>query len=348
MRNIIFAVFSLLFLAACDQPPKLQILTGAAQGTTYTIKFWTADKADSKTIAKDIEAELIRIDKLISSYRDDSAIERFNQQKIAGTTIPLDKETLELLNTSSDIYQQSNHCFDPTVKPLFRMWGFGKGRLNLPTAAEINAVKQHVGFDQLTITADGASKQNPELTVDLSAIGQGYAVTKIAELLTAQGIDHYLVEIGGEMKVAGTKPEGKPWRIGVERPVPHSQQVNEIITVTGKRPTAVMTSGTYRHFFDNRGKKYSHILDPRSGRPVEHHTAAVTVVIEDATLADAWSTALLCLGSEEGMKVANALNMPAIFYVIDDKEKIQRYPSKAVETQSDNWTIKNNVSVETK
>ncbi len=347
MRNIILVVFSLLFLTACERTPKLQVFTGMAQGTTYSVKFWTAEKIDATALFASIDKELSRIDKLISNYREDSAIEHFNQQHVANTAIPLDKEIIELLNTAATVYQQSQYCFDPTIKPLFALWGFSKGELTVPTAAQIASTKAYVGFNQLQLTQGSASKKHASLTVDLSAIGQGYAVSKIAQLLTAQGIENYLVEIGGEMQVAGTKPEGKPWRIGIERPVPHSQQVNEIITVTGKRPTAVMTSGTYRHFFDDNGKKYSHILDPRSGKPVEHHTVAVTVIVEDATLADAWSTALLCLGSQQGMTVANATDIPAIFYDLDENKKIQRHPSKAVATQSENWQIKNNTSVKT-
>ncbi len=340
MRNIIFFTFTLLFLTSCDKSPQIYLIEGSAQGTTYSVKFWTTEEQDIPALSAEIDTELKRIDKLISNYRNDSDIERFNQHKVADQPIALDAEIIALLNTAAVVYDKSQHCFDPTIKPLFALWGFRKDTLTVPSDAQISETKQAVGFDKVLIGSDSVTKKNQALSIDLSAIGQGYAVSQIAKKLTGHGIENYLVEIGGEMLVAGTKPNKQQWRIGVERPVPNSQQVSEVITITGKRPTAVMTSGTYRHFFDDNGKKYSHIIDPRSGKPVEHQTVAVTVIVEDATRADAWSTALLCMGSTEGIKVADAMNIPAVFYDIGDDTKILRSPSKAVAQQSENWNIK--------
>lgn len=342
MRNLILFVFSCFILLACGKTPEVQTLTGLAQGTTYTIKYW-ADKSIKATSPSDrlalksaIDAELARIDQLMSNYRDDSVIEQFNQQKIANKPFVLEAEILEVLRIADEVYQKSNHCYDPTINPLFRLWGFKDGQLNIPNSEQVQAVLKNLGFDQMTRTATQITKHNTEVTIDLSAIGQGYAIAKIAQQLEERGVVNYLVEIGGEMLVAGTKPKAEQWRVGVERPIPDSQKIHEVITLTGKRPTAVMTSGTYRHYYDDKGRQYSHILDPRSGRPVSHNSVAVTVLLENPTYADAWSTALLCLGSHDGLVVANQYQIPAIFYDLE-QGKLQRWESQSVKAQSPYW-----------
>lgn len=342
MRNLIFCVFSCFILLACDKTPEVQTLTGLAQGTTYTIKYWADDSVkvtgpeERLALKTAIDNELARIDYLMSNYRDDSVIERFNQQKIANKAFALETEILNVLRVSEEVYQKSNHCYDPTINPLFRLWGFKAGQLSIPDSEQLQAVVENIGFDQMTRTATHITKHNTEVTIDLSAIGQGYAIAKVAQQLTDKGIVNYLVEIGGEMLISGTKPKDEKWRVGVERPIPESQKIHEVITLSGKRPTAVMTSGTYRHYYDDKGRQYSHILDPRSGRPVSHNSVAVTVLLEDPTYADAWSTALLCLGSDEGLIVANQYEIPAIYYDLD-KGSVQRLESQSVKAQSVYW-----------
>lgn len=341
MRQLFLTVWVLFFLVACQRSPELQTLSGYAQGTTYSVKFWSTDNtADSHALKSTVDAELARIDRLMSNYRDDSDIAVFNQNKVADSPIPLDKEILSLLDIAASVHTKSQGCYDPTIGELFRIWGFGDTQLNIPDAAHIARTLEAVGFaDKITRTANALTKHHPATTVDLSAIGQGYAVAKIAAILQQHGIKDYLVEIGGEMLVAGTKPDQNAWKVGIERPVPDSQSINEVITLSGKQATAIMTSGTYRHYFDDNGKRYSHILDPRTGKPITHDSVAVTVLLPDATYADAWSTALLCLGSEVGLAVADSNDIPAIFYDLKADKTLQRRQSSSVTRQSPHWQI---------
>ncbi len=341
MKKLIIFGIALSLLTACDKPAKVQTITGYAQGTTYSVKYWhntnTDSSIDNNTLKQSIDGELARIDKLMSNYRDDSDIEEFNRNPTTDSPIGVDKEILDLLNISAEVYEKSEHCYDPTIKPLFQIWGFSKDKLRIPDDKTIANTLKDIGFNQLKRT-DSITKTRAGQTIDLSAIGQGYAVSQIANLLEKQNITNYLVEIGGEMLVAGTKPNDKKWQVGIERPVPNSQKVSEVITLSGKRQTAIMTSGTYRHYFDENGKQYSHILDPRTGKPVEHNSVAVTVLLDNATYADAWSTALLCLGADKGLAIAEKNNIPAIFYTMDG-EKVVRKPNKAAETQGEYWTV---------
>lgn len=339
MRNFILLMLSSLFLLACDRSPTVETITGYAQGTTYSVKYWREKKVDNAAIKQAVDQELARIDSVMSNYRDDSDIEAFNQNKVANIPIMLNDEILNVLKISAEVNQKSLGCYDPTIGPLFSIWGFKKDNLHIPDDAEIAKALEAVGFtSKLKFVDNTVTKLNPETTIGLSAIGQGYAVAKISELLESQGIHNYLTEIGGEMLVAGTKPDGEQWHVGVERPIPNSQKVSEVISITGAQPTAIMTSGTYRHYFDANGKRYSHILDPRTGKPVEHDSVATTVLLPDATYADAWSTALLCLGSEAGLQVANDNAIPVVFYDIKDNQII-RQESNSVAQQQGNWTI---------
>lgn len=341
MRNLFLSAFCCLFFSACERAPSIQTLTGYAQGTTYSVKYWTTQSIDSKALQNAINNELARIDKLMSNYRKDSVIEHFNQQNVVNQPLNIDREILEILNISNEVYEKSKHCYDPTIKPLFQIWGFSDDKLSIPDDNTIAQTLARIGFKYLQRGSTTLTKTVPGLTVDLSAIGQGYAVAKIAQLLEQHGITNYLTEIGGEMLVAGNKPNNEKWRVGIERPIPNSQKISEIITLSGQQKVAIMTSGTYRHYYDDNGKQYSHILDPRSGKPVAHNSVAVTVLLNNATYADAWSTALLCLGSQVGLAVANQEHIPAIFYDIDADKQIKRLPSQATQQQND-WQITDN------
>lgn len=172
----------------------------------------------------------------------------------------------------------------------------------------INNIRQH--------SAGYLKKVLPDSHLDLSSIGQGYSVKRLASILETYGVDNYLVEIGGEMQVRGHKPDGVAWRIAIEKPHKGGREVMEVLKFSDDRASAVMTSGTYRHFYESHEKSYSHVIDARTLKPVEHATLSVTVIHNDAALADAWSTALLCLGSESGMSVAEKYGLSAVF--IDD------------------------------
>ncbi len=187
-----------------------------------------------------------------------------------------------------------------------------------------------IGLDNLeTIDATHLRKQIPTLRIDVSSIGQGYAVGQIVKVLEQYGIQHYLVEIGGELKISGKKPDGEPWKIALEKPLPNERKMHKIVSFDTGVPMSLMASGTYRHYFDSNGKRYSHILDARTGKPVEHNTVSVAVLHPNPAIADAWSTALLCLGSEAGIKVANEHNIAAL-YVDQQGDKLIEKKTKAL------------------
>jgi thiamine biosynthesis lipoprotein len=191
-----------------------------------------------------------------------------------------------------------------------------------------------IGLDNLeTVNTTQLRKQLPNLRIDVSSIGQGYAVERMVKILEQFGVQNYLVEIGGELKIQGKKTDGEAWRIALEKPLPNERKMHKIVSFDSGEPMSLISSGTYRHFFDDNGKRYSHILDARSGKPVEHNTVSVTILHPDATLGDAWSTAFSCLGSREGLKVANAQNL-AVLFIDQEGDQLIETESDALKTMS--------------
>ncbi len=311
MNNL--TLFLMVALTACTPKVELTHLEGFAQGTTYHISFYLKDTSKVPAIEMEINNELNRLDAAISNYRDDSAIEKFNAQR---TTEPqeISEEIVQLIEVARHISDASRGCYDLTITPLFELWGFKKDTFSLPDETTLKETLSLVGMKKLeTIDSTHLRKSLPNLRIDLSSIGQGYSVGRLAHILEAHHIENYLVEIGGELKTRGKKPDGKRWRIALEKPLPNERQLEKIVVFNSGEPMSLMTSGTYRHYFDNNGKRYSHILDARSGKPVEHTTVSVTVAHPDPTLADAWSTALLCLGREAGTPIANMNGIAALY-----------------------------------
>jgi thiamine biosynthesis lipoprotein len=309
-------------LAGCSEPA-IQKLEGAAQGTTYHISYWSELPVDNKAIEAGIKNELDSIDKTLSNYRTDSIIETFNNTENTDSR-DVGGEIVSLVRIARTVYQASQGCYDLSIKPLFELWGFRGTELTIPSDAALLKTMAQIGMDKLEVVDDThLRKKQADLKIDLSSIAQGYSVEEISRVLEQKGIRNYLVEIGGELKTRGHKPDSQAWRIAVERPLPGEQVMQKIITMPKEAPTAVMTSGTYRHYYDHRGQRYGHILDARTGRPVAHDLVSVTVIHENPAIADAWSTALLCLGQKDGMKAANAQKIAALFIEQQGKELIE-------------------------
>lgn len=340
MRSVssLCVLLTFIFLVnACTKEVEIIKLSGAAQGTTWHISYWSNDDKDAKALQIQLDAELARIDKVLSNYRDDSVISQVNST-LDTTAINADSELIYLIEEARKVHAASQGCYDLTIQPLFSLWGFSNKALHIPNEAELSEVMYAVGMEKIQTHESYIQKQLGKVHIDVSSIGQGYSVAKLAELLDSKGINNYLVEIGGELQTRGQKPYNQPWRIAIERPLPEAKGFQKIITISTDTPTAVMTSGTYRHYYDDSGKRYSHILDARTGSPVTHSTVSVTVIHESPTIADAWSTALLCLGTQEGLAIAKE-NELSVFFIDQTKSGIE-------ETSSDLFRNMKDITVE--
>jgi thiamine biosynthesis lipoprotein len=272
------------------------LLDGRTQGTTYRVR---ARAADAVAIGRSIEALLGRIDRLLSSWRDDSEIERFNAAP-AHVPFALSSETAELLGRAREIGRHTDGAFDPAIGALIRLWGFGgaQPRADLPTPAEVAAALRRSGMRHLKQRGLRVSKDAAALRVDLNGIAQGYSVDRVFALLHAAGYTQALVEIGGEVRVGDPTPGTQAWRIALESPDPLRPLALHTLAL---RQAAVSTSGSYRSGFEVEGVRYPHILDPRDGRPIHNGMLLASVIAADTATADALSTALMVLGPQRAL-----------------------------------------------
>ncbi len=300
-------------VAACARPVHATI-RGLTMGTSYAVELAAPiDDAVRTGLVELIEVELAAINRAMSTYDPRSELSEFNRRQDLRWA-PASRGLLEVLDSASRISTATQGAFDVTVGPLVDLWGFGPQYLTrrVPNDAVIERVRKSVGYQHLqTDPSAGAIRKTQSRTqVDLSAIAKGYGVDRVAMILDRQGIDDYLVEIGGELRARGTTAAGSPWRVGIERPVEGRHVVGEIVVLENR---AIATSGTTQDFFEQEGRHYSHCIDPATARPVEHPPMAVSVVADTAMEADAWATALLVLGAERGYSLAEAHGLAVLF-----------------------------------
>ncbi len=277
-----------------------EALGGRAMGTTYSVQAGCPDALPRA----DIGAVLDRVDAQMSTYRGDSELMRFNRAPV-GPWIAVSRDLAEVAAEAFRVAEQTGGAFDPTVGPLVARWGFGP-------EATVPFDERQIGYRNLRHRLDppALAKRAP-LALDLSAIAKGHAVDRIAELLLAARCDAFLIELGGEIRTKGRAPSGGAWRIGVESPAGDGYVGKPILLEDG----ALATSGDYRQYREEGGRRISHILDPRRGEPIAHATTAVTVVAQTARAADAYATALLVLGEEDGLDFATQEDLAALFVV---------------------------------
>ena len=310
------AVFGLLRA----EPPVTGLhMSGRTMGTTYSIKYRPAQDTPSlEAMQVEVDALLAEINRTMSTYDPESELSRFNRLRTTDWVSASDS-LRAVLKTALEIGAESEGAFDITVGPLVNLWGFGPDVHpdRIPLESDIAAARMRSGLDKVTLSEDQPAirKHRPDVFLDLSGIAKGYGVDRVAELMTARGIEHYMVEIGGEIRVHGLKDRETPWRIAIEKPLPGERSVHTMLALSDM---ALATSGNYRNFFDIDGRRYSHTIDPTTGRPVDHHLVSVTVLAETSMRADAWATAFQVLGPERGMAVAERHNLPVLFVVEHD------------------------------
>ena len=315
------ALIGTTVLAACTDPGvPVAELTGPTMGTSYSVKLSPAPEASArKALQRQIDSRLMEINRQMSTYLADSDLTRFNDaQTTDWQAAPAN--LVALIERAAQISQLTDGVYDITIGPLVDLWGFGStgSRIAPPGEREIANLMPLVGYRHLHTrqTPPALRKSVAGLRADLSSIAKGWAVDQIARLLADLGYPNFLIEIGGEVYAQGEKHPGEPWHIAIEKPLYDSREVQRVIPLEGM---ALATSGDYRNYFSAGGRRYSHTIDPRTGLAVRHHLAAVTVLADNCTDADAWATALMALGEQLGPTVAHRQNIRALFLIRDDR-----------------------------
>lgn len=306
-------LFSFLaLLPACTKATLDEyVINGSVMGTTYTVKA-AGDLygEDPEALGQAVQEVLDEVDAKMSTYKPESELSRFNASRNQDP-FPISKETAEVFAIALEVSRKSGGAFDVTVGPLVNAWGFGPDAEDVPDPAELEEIQKNIGYAYLDLDQQNGTirKTRPGIYCDLSAVAKGYAVDKVAELLESKRIRNYMVEVGGEVRASGINPQHTPWRIAIEEPVAGERKLHRVVGLSG---CSIATSGDYRNFREVDGRRVSHTFDPRTGRPIENAMALVAVLHPSCAMADAFATALMVLGADEGFEIAQYNDLPVL------------------------------------
>jgi thiamine biosynthesis lipoprotein len=306
---ILFGLVLLLITVAGPAKATAFLISGKAMGTTYHITVATVGVERVDTLKNQIAARMEQLEQSMSTFRKDSEISRFNAFQKPGQLFSVSDDFYRVLKISKKLYGMTHGAWDGTIKPLVDLWGFGSTgkKKKIPDRRQIRRRLKQTGFHQIELKNDRhVVKLNASVILDLGSVAKGDAVDEISGLLRSKGINDYLVEIGGEVYASGTKKDGSPWRVGINKPLPHAsfQQLHKVVKLKNK---ALATSGDYRNFFEVNGIRYSHVIDPKNGYPVSNGVVSVSVLADTCAFADGLATAVMVLGHKDGIALVNRI-----------------------------------------
>ncbi|MFH7825278.1 FAD:protein FMN transferase ApbE [Kluyvera chengduensis] len=324
LRTMLLGI--VILLAGCDNTsapatPKAQVtvLDGKTMGTFWRVSVVGLDQNRVEELRQKVQTLLDGDDQLLSTWKHDSALMRFNHSQ-STTPWPVSEGMADIVTESLRIGQKTQGAMDITVGPLVNLWGFGpdKQPVKTPTQAQIDAAKARTGLEKLTVINRAGQqylqKSIPDLYVDLSTVGEGYAADHLARLMTEEGISRYLVSVGGALVSRGMNGEGQPWRVAIQKPTDRENAVQAIVDINGH---GISTSGSYRNYYELDGQRISHVIDPQTGRPITHKLVSVTVIAPTALEADGWDTGLMVLGTEKAQQVVREQGL-AVYMIMKE------------------------------
>ncbi len=324
-----------LLLSACDGQNnqankypgyKEVLLQGKTMGTTFNVKVFVPEtKLRELNLYGDVKALLAVVNQSMSTYIEDSEINRFNRQS-AGEVMTPSADFRKVLAESIRLGEQTQ-TLDITMGPLIDLWGFGPDNRpsQVPSEDAINTMLSQIGVDKLILDANGVAKTHDDLEISMSAIAKGYGIDVVAEHLEYLGLTNYMVEIGGEIRVSGTKPDGQMWTIAIEEPTAGERAIHRVMQLANM---SVATSGDYRIFYELDGTTYSHLIHPKTGYPIEQDLVSVTVLHPSAMTADGLATAIIVMGTEKAKAFAAEHNLP-VYLISQTPDGLETYASDA-------------------
>ncbi|GEA13482.1 FAD:protein FMN transferase [Alteromonas sp. KUL49] len=315
----------ILILASCSKDPLPVVhLQGSTMGTTYNVKYVVVDGIEIDNLQQQIDERLVDVNKKMSTYDPTSELSRFNQYRYTDD-FAISPDTHYVVEEALHLARLSNGVLDVTVGPLVNLWGFGPNKQpeTTPTQMQIDDIRAYVGYDKISLSDGVIRKSHPMTYVDLSTIAKGYGVDEVARILESHNLANYLVEIGGEMRVKGERGDGSEWIIAIEKPVSTERAIQKLVSVG---ENAIATSGDYRNYYEEDGVRYSHLIDPNTGKPITHNLVAVTVVHPSSMTADGLATAFNVMGWESAKAIAEQEKL-AVFLIRRTADGFEEYIS---------------------
>ena len=322
------------FISACSKPAEIISLSGNTMGTTYHIKVVPNELLPEPNLLQaEIDLALEKVNDQMSTYRPDSELSRFNSSGFE-ETVTVSADTATVIKEGIHLYQVTGGALDITLGPLVNLWGFGpdKRPTQVPSKEVIAEAKARTGIEFLDVDGTRLSKTKADLYVDLSSIAKGFGVDVVAGILNKYNVAGYLVEIGGELSVFGHKMDGSAWRVAIEQPDVDDREVQQVIA---PGDMAIATSGDYRNYYEEEGQRFSHLIDPRTGYPIDHRLASVTVLHKQCMVADGYATAMMVLGTEASLALAQREGL-AIMLIEKQDEGFKVFYSDAFKSYVEN------------
>ncbi|WP_299980441.1 FAD:protein FMN transferase [Desulfobacula sp.] len=332
LKIIIFYLFFFFLIfhstGIASNPGRLYTISGKTMGTFYTIKFISSRKQPLSLWKIKVDTRLREVNKKLSMYDSKSELSLFNREEI-GKSVNISSDFFAIMLTARKLYRMTDGSWDGTVKPLVDLWGFGtKKRANqIPEADKITMALSKTGFNHIDIKGPHSIRKKANITLDLGSIAKGYGVDAIATLFTSSGIHDILVEIGGELYASGKNKKGEYWSVGISRPdkLFANQDLYKVVRLNNQ---ALATSGNYRNFFEINGKTFSHIIDPKTGFPVDNQIISASVISKDCTFADGLATALMVMDVQKAIKLVNSLERTECLIIQKKEQKLVSHMSE--------------------
>lgn len=309
-RGLALVLLAALLAACGDREVAVRTLAGYSMGTSYSVKL-VSTTSQAERLDGVVRSRLDSVNQAMSTYLPRSDVSRFNDAAV-NDWVDVSPLTVEVVSLALDVARASDGAFDPTIAPLVDAWGFGPQPRpdQIPSQQQIDQLLASVGWSAIDVdTTNHRLRKTAQRELDLSGIAKGFAVDQVAEALAAAGVSNYLVEVGGELRFAGTKPGNEPWRVGIETPDSGARSAYRILEVSSG---AMATSGDYRNYYEEDGIRYSHTLDPDNGRPIHHDLVSATVLADDCALSDAFATAMLVKGYGAAQALAESQGLAVL------------------------------------
>ncbi len=329
IKCLIIITIGISLAAGCSLK-KETLFSGNTMGTTYHVKVVSDYFAGVSHLDQKIKLCLEGINHSMSTYQKDSEISRFNALKDPAKPFKSTHDFYAVMTMAQDLYLQTEGAWDGTIDPLVRLWGFGRDGMQyqIPEKEKIEKKLAQVGFDKIELLADQTLKKGePAVKVDLASIAKGFGVDQVARLLRKNHITDFLVEIGGEIYASGRRKDGEKWQVGINQPRKNAP-LDAIYTVVEIENQAFATSGDYRNYIEINGKRYSHIIDPRTGWPVDNGVVSVSVLADNCAFADGLATAIMVMGAEKGLALLNQIkSVEGLILIANSDDNIKAYAS---------------------
>jgi len=323
MKRLLLGVCCVLaLLSSCVNQPQKIVLQGLAQGSYYAITYF--DELN-RNFQHEIDSIFHAVDMSVNLWVDSSVISKVNRNE----EVTLDSIFIDNFRIAQKAARLSDGYFDPTISPIVAAWGFSYKSGDSITPQLIDSLKQLVNYQKIRIENGKIVKENPNMKLDFNAIAQGYTSDLIASFLESRGIKNYLVDTGGEIMARGSKPNGQPWIVGIEKPAKNWDSEQVVQTRITLRDKGLVTSGSTRKYVERNGRRYSHCIDPKTGYPVEHNVLSATVMAENSVWADALASICMVMGMEKSLPLIESMDGVEVYYIfVNDQNELETFATE--------------------